>query len=513
MSPAIFLAPFSMRNSRRLASRVARSGLQTRRALTLVEMLISLVCVIILMLAYTQLFSSVSTRIADARSMIDLTNRMRGVANQLRTDLAGHTCELNPPRSPQAGDGYFEYVEGPLSATIPQPDLTKYYPYRWNGMADDLSTPKPPEDESTFLGDTDDVLMFTTRCKNGAFTGKYQDISGTSRTVQSQVAEVVWFLRPTLLVDPSSSAAATTPANPPTYTLYRRTYLVMPTYQGQPTTITASSPPGTLKLPDTTFYENNDLSVHYDLNTGSFVPNTLGDLTKRECRFGHHFDTSALHGFPHRIEPSYLLPFGGNLSSAQYSIDRSNGRYGEDVVLTNVVSFDIQAWDPSVDVKLNNNTAVLPGDCGYWLKTPAPTSSGSTGGFVDLNYNISGLSLTSTFSGPGVSKPIAGGAPSLVGSSTMPSAYNFSWMVFGLSDPGYLQPATYDTWSTHYEHDGLDQDGDGVADQSTLPGNNTPETSPPYPVPLRGIKITLRCYEPDSRQMHEISVVESFVPE
>src|SRR5262249_14349957 len=142
-----------------------------------------------------------------------------------------------------------------------------------------------------FLGDTDDVLMFTTRCQNGAFTGHYVDSTGTSRTVQSQVAEVVWFLRPTLLVDPSSSAASTVLASPPTFTLYRRTYLVMPTYQGNRTVINPDpkyQPKGSLLLPTADYYLDNDISVHYDL-TGNLVPNTLGDLTKRECRYGHAF--------------------------------------------------------------------------------------------------------------------------------------------------------------------------------------------------------------------------------
>ncbi len=35
---------------------------------------------------------------------------------------------------------------------------------------------------------------------------------------------------------------------------------------------------------------------------------------------------------------------------------------------------------------------------------------------------------------------------------------------------------------------------------------------PPYPLPLRGIRVTLRVYEPSSRQVREVTVVESFVP-
>ena len=38
------------------------------------------------------------------------------------------------------------------------------------------------------------------------------------------------------------------------------------------------------------------------------------------------------------------------------------------------------------------------------------------------------------------------------------------------------------------------------------------ETSPPYPVPLRAVKVVLRTYERDARQIREVSVTHSFVP-
>jgi hypothetical protein len=80
----------------------------------------------------------------------------------------------------------------------------------------------------------------------------------------------------------------------------------------------------------------------------------------------------------------------------------------------------------------------------------------------------------------------------------------------------------YDTWSSYYEHDGIDQnynnlidegtngfddDGNGVVDD---PGEM--EAPPPYPVALRGIQIKIRCYEPDSRQVREVTVVHDFLP-
>src|SRR5262249_42397413 len=102
--------------------------------------------------------------------------------------------------------------------------------------------------------------------------------------------------------------------------------------------------------------------------------------------------------------------------------------------------------------------------------------------------------------------------------------YDKSWLQYRLDDTtNYKQPATWDSFSIHYEHDGIDQDGINGADQGTdgFDNNNDGvvddigerETIAPYPVPLRGIQITIRCYEPDSRQVHEVKVVESFVPE
>lgn len=100
--------------------------------------------------------------------------------------------------------------------------------------------------------------------------------------------------------------------------------------------------------------------------------------------------------------------------------------------------------------------------------------------------------------------------------------------------PGY---SVYDTWSWSYENNGLDEDADDVVDESTngfedqevyyAPGatnattvvRNGPddpgerETRPPYDTALRGLQVKLRVYEPDSLQVLETTVRESFVPE
>jgi hypothetical protein len=86
----------------------------------------------------------------------------------------------------------------------------------------------------------------------------------------------------------------------------------------------------------------------------------------------------------------------------------------------------------------------------------------------------------------------------------------------------------YDTWSTHYESNGMNEDsdvdgaGDPLVDEGSdgLDNNNDgqvdeiaeQETSPPYPHPLRGIEVRIRCYEPSSRQVRQVTVRHTFVP-
>jgi hypothetical protein len=101
--------------------------------------------------------------------------------------------------------------------------------------------------------------------------------------------------------------------------------------------------------------------------------------------------------------------------------------------------------------------------------------------------------------------------------STIPSL-SFGWR--GLATP------TWDTWPTHYENNGfnedfgvnptfrntLDQGDNGFDDDNTNSVDDVGEreTSPPYVAVLSSIQITLRMVESDSRQVRQISVVHDF---
>jgi hypothetical protein len=74
-----------------------------------------------------------------------------------------------------------------------------------------------------------------------------------------------------------------------------------------------------------------------------------------------------------------------------------------------------------------------------------------------------------------------------------------------------------------YEHDGEDQDSALGADQGTngidddglngVDDVGERETSPPYPVPLRGIQVRLRIIDRDTRQVRQMTVSSDFIPE
>jgi type II secretory pathway component PulJ len=415
----------------------ATSGPGHRSGMTLVEMLVATAATLMLMGAIAQVFSVFGSAVTNSRSMIELDGRMRAVAWKLRSDLSGATARTLPPLDTASGAGYFEIVEGPLND---------------NNAA---------SGSTTLDADTDDVLLFTTRSADQPFLGK----SG-SAMIESSTAEVAWFLRPT----------GTTP---PTYTLYRRQLLVVGYAGFGPFAASGNNTTGFTAW--NTFYDDYDISVRRE--GAVFVPNTLADLTRRESRFMHN---------PTGITNGSGFPYALNAVTGYY-FDSSSSRIGEDVVLTNVLAFDVRVFDPAAPVGVTGNDAQVPGD-------PGLGAAVTNGGYVDL--------------GNGNSTPGPSGiAPHFSGTGQRN---------YRLQSGGMAGLRTWDTWSTHYETNGVDDDGVYGADQGSdgldndndgfVDESDEQETSPPYPYPLRGIEIRIRCYEPSSRQVRQTTVRHTFVP-
>lgn len=230
-------------------------------------------------------------------------------------------------------------------------------------------------------------------------------------------------------------------------------------------------------------------------------------------------------------------------------------------MLTDALGFDLRLYDPGAPLFAHTATETVlePTDPAWttaYISSDNMQVSGSgsignrnaqsnvdfpfvgQGAYVDLGYGFDGrLPPGNQF------LPVPRFAQAFSG-STSPwffAARALSDIYGAQLAPGY---AVFDTWSFHYENNGLNEDNDTdansnpVIDEGTngldelgTYANSTPppltinavrlgpddigerETVPPYDKPLRGIQAVLRLYERDSRQIRQVSVNQSFVPE
>lgn len=367
---------------------------------SLSELLVASAIALVVMGAVATLFGVFSGALSRSQGTLDLTSRMRTTAWQLRQDLAGVTLEVIPGVNPEADAGYFSLLEGP---------------------ARDSSA---AANTSNLTADIDDALQFTTRAIPGPFASRFN-----ADTIEAPCAEVAWWV----------IAAANQPvAGVTLYELCRRQMLVVDYIGKDPFQAGGNSLAGAAVASAQQFY---DISMRTE--GGRLVPNTLGDLGRRENRF----------------------------ATATGSL-RNTVRDGEDVILTNVISFDVRVFDPQARSQVSGSIVRYPGDPTY----VAP-ATGPSGAYVDL------------------------GAGQAAGPLSLPP------------DAKSALPAgtvAYDTWTLAYEFNGtgtngLDDNADGLPDdvgELTRP--------PPYNVPLRGIEVRIRCYEPASGQVRQMTVRQTF---
>jgi hypothetical protein len=249
------------------------------------------------------------------------------------------------------------------------------------------------------------------------------------------------------------------------------------------------------------------------------VPNSLGDLTKRENRFGHYpTDLGVTPAFPYSLVS--IAPLAGS-------------RAGEDIILNNVLSFDVRVFDPDAPIQvISPGGGVTPGDPGY---AGGATSQGY-GAYVDLCWGR-GMNPSSAAAvvAPGSPFPAANStAFQSFGVKSINNATTTTALSGTLATPqtsnATVNAAVYDTWSTHYESNGINENNNFDRINTSTPlideGTNglddnanglvdeplEAETSAPYPVPLRGLEVRIRCYEPSSRQVRQVTIRHTFVP-
>jgi hypothetical protein len=446
-----------------------------RRGFTILELMIATLISLMVMGATVQLFGVVGDKISSGRALIETNDRIRAAQNLLRLDLQGRTSSMFPWEQASAGNGYFEILKGGYRDQYPNPD--------------------------TLTGYTRDALMLTTHTTNRPFVGRF---NGT--TAESNVAEVAWFLQPMMNAQ-GSLVTIPNPNNPngnalQLYSLYRKVFIVLPGVT-MPANATVAS--------WQTYFDSYDVSAHLDTSTNTYkpIPNSLQDLTYRENRFAHNYNDWQ-HAFPVVFPDQTQSNWANQVPQAVSSLTPfplGDPRYGEDVVLTNVLSFDIKVWDPQAIVRSDGANpgpahALVPSDQGYLNGSGALAA----GAYVDLYYNLNPQTRLSSnagnsyFSGPAYGSGLGG--------------------QLDATNNNYF--STYDNWCSGYEYfynsnAPIGQSVNGFDDnQQTNSAVDDPSeriSSPPYPVPLRGVQINLRVYEPSSRAVREATIDESFVPD
>jgi hypothetical protein len=415
--------------------------------MTLVEMLVAMAASLLIMSAVAQVFGVLGRTVSSSANVQEMNGDLRSVARLLRQDLTGLTVDPNPPVSSAKDLGYLEIVEGTA------------------------------KDGTGVTADYDDVLMFTSTNLAEPYRGI---VNGAA--FQSQSAEIAWFCSQSAN-QPLASMGITL------YTLYRRQLLVSG-YVGQAPFQTENRADfSTFGSLWSHYFYTNDVSVRNE--SGVLYPNSLGDLVKPRCRFLH---TGAYPGFAFA---------GASADGAIFST--AGGREGADVVLTNVIGFDVRVYDPLAPVQVNNSVPVSPGDPGF----SAGGAAAARGAYVDLGWGSQSFPnpILVTAAYPPTGQSYFQGVGVSLANSPNPATYSLP---------------TYSTWSTHYETNGQDDDADDVIDEGRdgLDSNSNGlvdedlerETSAPYPVRLRAIEIRIRCCDPRSRQIRQTTVRHAFVP-
>ena len=495
---------------------------QRRQAgLTLVEVLVSIVVTLILAIALIQVFKIVGDAVNRGRATLEISGEMRTVSQRLQSDLDMLTVPVRPWPTPSAGLGYFEFGEGigaPATASNPR---TVYV-----GEPHETLRSLNPPIFNTLTGDIDDYIAFTARSDDEPFVGQIFDpdpnVNGF-RTIRSNVAEIIWWVS----ADPAEAVDS-----PYRYRLHRRVLLVRPDLNSTVTGLWRNlGTPGTLADIQSgirNFLNVNDLSVRFDTYTDTngttygVAANSLADLTRREYRFGRN-GTQVAAGFRTIDQTQY--PFYPNIvpyvNASLLTREQYGSELGEDLMLSNVLALDVRAFDPTAAIypynrdtgdTVNGIETIAPGDSGFASSNLANVGSiVGQGAFVDLNYG----------------NPLLFHDPTM---KSIPSPSYFSRpphpksnLAANAAQAYHWNRPFYDTWTSYYEQDGINQNGNAFFDEGTDGFDNDGvngvddagerETSPPYPYSLRGIQVKLRAIEPNNRIVRQMTITADFVPE
>jgi type II secretory pathway pseudopilin PulG len=445
---------------------------------TIVELLVASTVGLLLVIGVIEAFRQITYAVNKGRANVQLSDQLRNVTNLLREDFRGITVQATPNTTAASAMGYFEIIEG-------------------------FDNDFPQSATDTLSSDTDDVIMFTSRRLGEPFHGRVRGTFVASgqlfENITSPNAEIIYWLEPRNTeflrdgidndnngnADESSEGliALTQHNDMPLATLRRRALLIRPDLNNN-----AGILSGVTTVNWVTFLNENDISIRINAN-GTVSANTLADLTLRKNRVAHlptlPVNPNRDANFPHPFTTA-RLPF-------------QSGRFmGEDVVMDQVIGFDVRVYDPLVKIvaDITGSEPLTPSDPGY--ETRAHTAAIGRGAYIDLGF-ASRINLT---------KQQVGGTPLCV---DIVSPFNFG------------NGNVYDTWTIEYERDGVDQNTNGVVDEGNdgIDNNGSGgidditevETMPPYPISLRGFQVIVRAFQNGQQQTRQFTINHDFTPE
>jgi type II secretory pathway pseudopilin PulG len=581
--------------------------MKTRLGFTLVEMLVAVTVVIVMMTLFATIFQLATQSMAVQKGLAENDQRVRLVEALLRTDLNSQTVDkdtnlkrpqrtfrllipwgakedlglrvINPWTPGTAAldsdrSGYFYISENnpnddtddvlQLTVSIPATMSERYY-----GKAAALLP-----DANNNYGNPPPAAPPTP--SNGAATANYwadqpefDDVYGMpNQTGSSTRAEVSYFLR--------------------NGTLYRRIMLIR-----EPnviTTLTNDHTPeddaqNALSFTAYTSANGRNFWTDFDYSTyfNGITVDFLGDLSMNEAggsintllspafrwgfdctsnpgagyglprefagttfigRFTHAETSDPTFGYPARMPNPMTNTFALTVSNGQVTNFPNGTRGGEDVLMSNVIAFDIKVWDPAASLgpdgqpglALNpngppgtpfdddgNGIANDANEIGFWgtddgawvdIGHPGFLFNGARYGFYRAPLDATGNPIPAALANPYYSNPFA----------TPPTNRFDTWGPFVSVNGTSTPPTSYDSppyRPLYFGPDGkpgqpnIDDDGNGFTD---FLANGAPDpaelgfTGTDDFAALTAIKITIRFYDVTSNQVRDVTEVYGLAP-
>lgn len=465
--------------------------------------------------ALAQGFKQLSDAMSEGRARLNLSDRLRGVTLVLRSDLENLTLRPDPLSGSTEGSGYFEYFDGMCSDYFMST-------HNFDPTASDLNAILP----TSRFGDVDDIIAFTVRSRGEPFRGKVplavvdptsSDLT-TMVSISSEYAEVVYFMQPKMFRDASGelvnattfqpNIVSTSPSGfPDEYILFRRVLLIRPDLnipldESAPLHLNGIAVSGTSMIAMAPAFQLCDLSMRR-IAGGQVAANSLKDLARRENRFAHFVlpttdpilastgltssSTVPLLALTNPVVGSVFTPSPNYSGFLHPSFVLSGDRTGEDMLLSNAVSFDIKGFDPAAPIYYHIANSAMPtastslGDVGTDHVTVGPSDPGfpiasqttnsnnmsgdptlvpkapaGRGCFVDLGWGSKVIERAGQ-----VGVGVTGSDLNTPLSLTSMTAFDKSFLQSGLciatgTSPVIYQPC-FDSWTDSYEQDGMIQ--------------------------------------------------------